>query len=319
MPDDASSPGTVLLTGATGFVGERLQRFLLDKNYPLRVLVRHNSARSTNVDPRAERIEGSLEDSQALGRALAGCKAVINCAGAVRGNSWADFADVNITGVSSLANALKRLSAPPALLHISSLAASRPDLSDYANSKCQGEEVLEEFTELLWTVFRPPAIYGPGDVEMRPMLNLVRRGIVVVPGGKRSQRLSLLHVDDLASAVGVWLDAPARYRHYSFELDDGHAKGYDWMEISEAVCDKPLFGRPVYLPVPAGLLNVCGKLNEQFARLTRKKPMLTSGKAHELCEAEWLCDNTAFVRSSGWQPSMQLKQGVATLYSLPDA
>jgi len=319
MPEDASSPGTVLLTGATGFLGQRLQRYLLDKNYPVRVLVRHDSPRSANVDPRAERIEGSLEDSQALGRALAGCKAVINCAGAVRGKTWGDFSDVNIIGVRSLANAIKRLSAQPALLHISSLAASRPDPSDYADSKRQGEEVLEEFTELLWTVFRPPAIYGPGDVEMRPMLNMVRRGIVVVPGGKRTQRLSLLHVDDLASAVGVWLGAPARYRHYSFELDDGHAKGYDWMEISEAVCDKPLFSRPVYLPVPAALLNVCAKINEQLARLTRKKPMLTTGKAHELCEAEWICDNTEFVRSSGWQPTIQLKQGASALYSSPDA
>lgn len=319
MPEDGSSPGTVLLTGATGFVGQRLQRYLLDQNYPIRVLVRHNSPRSANVDPRAERIEGSLEDSQALGRALAGCKAVINCAGAVRGKTWADFADVNILGVRSLANAIKRLSAQPALLHISSLAASRPDLSDYADSKRQGEEVLEEFTELLWTVFRPPAIYGPGDVEMRPMLNMVRRGIVVVPGGKRTQRLSLLHVDDLASAVGVWLGAPARFRHYSFELDDGHAKGYDWTEILEAVCDKPLLGRPVFLPVPAGLLNICGKVNEQLAGLTRKKPMLTTGKAHELCEAEWLCDNTAFARSSGWQPTIQLKQGASALYSSPDA
>ena len=170
MPDDTPSRGTVLLTGATGFVGRRLQTLLLDNDYAVRALIRHQSPRSENIDPRAERIEGALDDPQALARGLVGTKAVINCAGAVRGNSPDDFADVNIDGVRALAKAVERLSAPPALLHMSSLAASHPELSDYADSKKSGEKVLDEFPELLWTVFRPPAIYGPGDVEMRPLL-----------------------------------------------------------------------------------------------------------------------------------------------------
>jgi nucleoside-diphosphate-sugar epimerase len=314
MPDDTRSRGIVLLTGATGFVGRRLQTLLLDNDYAVRALVRHESPRAENIDPRAERIEGALDDPQALARGLVGTKAVINCAGAVRGNAAADFADVNVDGVRALAKAIERLSAPPALLHMSSLAASHPELSDYAGSKKAGEQVLEDFPELLWTVLRPPAIYGPGDVEMRPLLNLVRRGLVIVPGGNRQQRLSLLHVDDLANAVLAWLQAPARYRQYRYEIDDGHTLGYDWSEITEAVCTEPMFSRPLYLSIPGGLLNVCGKINEQMARLTRRKPMLTTGKARELTQPEWLCDNAPFSKTSGWTPAISLAAGVAALY-----
>jgi nucleoside-diphosphate-sugar epimerase len=314
MPDDTPSRGTVLLTGATGFVGRRLQTLLLDNGYSVRALVRHNSARAENVDSRAERIEGALDDPQALARGLVGTKAVINCAGAVRGSSPDDFAGVNIDGVRAVATAIERLSAPPALLHMSSLAASHPELSDYAGSKKAGEQVLDDFPEMLWTVFRPPAIYGPGDVEMRPLFNLVRRGVIVVPGGNRKQRLSLLHVDDLAAAVLAWLKAPARYRQYRFEIDDGHKLGYDWTEITEAVCTEPMFSRPLFLPIPGGLLNICGKINEQVARLTRRKPMLTTGKARELTRSEWLCDNAPFSNTSGWTPAISLAEGVAALY-----
>jgi len=311
---DTQQRGPVLLTGATGFVGRRLQAALLEQKYPVRVLVRHDSPRAANVDPRTELIEGSLEDPQALARALAGSKAVINCAGSVRGVSLDDFTAANVNGVRSLASAIKRLSAPPALLHMSSLAAKVPELSAYAESKAQGEKVLEEFPELLWTVFRPPAIYGPGDVEMRPLFNQIRRGLVFVPGGNRAQRLSLLHVDDLAAAVLAWLRAPARYRQYRYEIDDGHPNGYNWTEIAQAVCTDPMLKKPLYLPVPAGILHLLGKFNEQLSRLTRRKPMLTTGKARELTHDGWLCDNAPFARTSGWVPTVGLQQGASALF-----
>ncbi len=314
MPEERTAADSILLTGATGFVDRRLQTLLLDQGYSVRALIRHDSPRADNVDPRTEKMEGALDDPQALARALVGTKAVVNCAGVVRGGSAEDFNPVNVDGVRALANAIKRLSAPPSLLHMSSLAASHPELSDYAGSKRAGEEVLEEFPELLWTVFRPPAIYGPGDVEMRPILNMVRRGIVVVPGGNRQQRLSLLHVDDLAAAVLAWLQAPVRYRQYRYEIDDGHKHGYDWSEIVDAVCREPMFSKPIYLPVPAGLLSLCGKVNEQISKIRRRQPMLTTGKARELTQTEWLCDNAPFAKTSGWTPSITLADGVAALY-----
>jgi nucleoside-diphosphate-sugar epimerase len=314
MPDAGTPRGPVLLTGATGFVGQTLQTHLLAAGFAVRVLVRRGSPRADRVDARAQLLEGDLGDAQALARGLAGTKAVINCAGSVRGANPEDFAPANVDGVRALASAIQRLTARPALLHISSLAASQPDLSDYAASKRAGEQVLTEFPDLLWTVFRPPAIYGPGDVELRRLLNSVRRGIVPVPGGNRNQRLSLLHVDDLARAVLAWLDAPARSRHHVYALDDGHPNGYSWPEIAEAVCSRPLFGRPLFIPVPAGVLRMAGQVNAQLARLLRRKPMLTAGKARELTWETWLCDNSPFSRTSGWAPAKSLKDGVASLY-----
>ena len=116
---------------------------------------------------------------------MAGTSAVINCAGAVRGTTYKDFEPANVAGVRTLCEAIDKLSARPSLLHLSSLAAAEPKLSDYARSKREGERVLEEFPELNWTVIRPPAVYGPGDKEMRAALGWARRGIVPVAGGDK--------------------------------------------------------------------------------------------------------------------------------------
>ena len=315
MPEGASSRGSVLLTGATGFIGRRLQTKLFDAGFAVRALVRHDSPRAERLDARVEQVSGDLADGQALARGLAGTKAVINCAGEVRGFGPEDFAAANVDGVRALAAAMSRLSAPPALLHISSLAAREPGLSDYAASKRAGEQVLEEYPDLLWTILRPPAVYGPGDEEMRRALKLVRRGLVIVPGGHKDQRISVLHVDDLGAAALAWLAAPARFRQYTYEIDDGHPRGYDWRELAEAVCARPLLKRPLFVPVPAGLLRFAGSVNEQLCRMARRKPILSTGKARELTHDSWLCDNAPFANTSGWQPQIGLAQGAAALFS----
>jgi nucleoside-diphosphate-sugar epimerase len=312
---DAPPRDIVLLTGATGFIGRRLQTRFLDLHIRVRAFVRPESKHGNRLDPRAQRVEGAFDDPQALARALSGAKAVVHCAGAVRGGQYEAFAGVNVEAVRALASAMSSLGTPPALLLMSSLAAREPELSDYAKSKNAGERVLEDFPELNWTIVRPAAVYGPGDVEMRPLLNFIRRGLVFIPGGNRSQRLSLLHVDDLCGAVLAWLKSPSDLRHGNYEIDDGRVGGYNYVDIADAVCRAPVFPRPLMLPLPAALLNVVARGNERLAKLTGRAPLLTTGKVREFTHPEWLCDNAAFSQASGWRPEILLAEGAAALFA----
>ena len=305
--------GSILLTGATGFIGRRIQDRLIEDGWHLRVLARSSSARAGNLNPRAEHIDGSFADTGALARGVAGTKAVINCAGSVRGLNYEDFKAANVDGVQALCEAISRLSTSPALLHLSSLAAEAPELSHYAHSKRAGEEVLERFDELNWTVIRPPAVYGPGDTEMRGAFSLARRGIVPVPGSNRSQRLSMLHVDDLVSAVFAWLKSPTAHRHHIYSIDDGKADGYDWNEIALASMKKK-DGKPLFIGLPAGLLDSAAWANERLAALSGRAIMLSRGKVRELTHPRWVADSSAFSRASGWAPQIPLAEGVSGLF-----
>ncbi len=319
MPDQSgsapgqTSKGSILLTGATGFIGRRIQDRLISEGWHLRVLARSASARAGNLHPKAEHVDGSFADANALARGVAGTQAVINCAGSVRGLAYEDFSAANVDGVRALCEAISRLSTSPSLLHLSSLAAEAPELSHYARSKRAGEEVLESFDTLNWTVIRPPAVYGPGDKEMRGAFSLARRGIVAVPGGNRRQRLSMLHVDDLVAAVLAWLKLPAAHRHHVYSIDDGKADGYDWNEIARAAM-KNSDGKPLFISLPTGLLDAMAWLNERLASLSGRAIMLSRGKVRELTHPRWVAEPDAFSQASGWAPQITLAEGVSGLF-----
>jgi nucleoside-diphosphate-sugar epimerase len=316
MPDPTgeAEKGSILLTGATGFIGRRIQDRLIAQGWHLRVLARSVSARADHLNPRAEHVDGSLADVNALARGVAGTVAVINCAGSVRGLNYDDFLPANVEGVRGLCEAICRQSTPPSLLHLSSMAAEAPELSHYARSKREGERILESFDTLNWTVIRPPAVYGPGDTEMRGALAWARRGIVPVPGGNLDQRLSMLHVDDLVAAAVAWLKSPAAHRHHVYAIDDGKPDGYDWHEFARAVRSGG-DGRALFLPLPAGLLDAIAWLNERLAGLSGRAIMLSRGKIRELTHPRWVAqDNEAFSRASGWVPQIPLAGGVSGLF-----
>jgi nucleoside-diphosphate-sugar epimerase len=299
----------VLLTGATGFIGRHLQKTLLADGFAVTALVRPGSAHAEAVASGANRLTGELFDVELLGRAVAGAAAVIYAAGTVRGRCLQDFEPANIAGVRHLAEAMNACAPDTPLLLISSLAASRPEVSDYANSKYQGEQALVRHARFPWTIFRPPAVYGPGDREMLPVLKMVRRGWVAFAGPSR-QRLSLIHVADLSSAVLAWLKARDRCTGQVYSLDDGHTGGYSWDEIAAIVCT----GRYRKVQIPGWLLSAAGRINLGMSRVLGYAPMLTPGKARELTQTSWVCNNTPLSEALGWTPAVPLDAGVNELF-----
>ena len=303
----------IALTGATGFVGRRLQRQLIAAGHQLRALIRPASAANARLAPGCQAIIVELTDSERLAAALDDIDVLVYCAGSVRGAGIDDFRLANVTGVRNLATVAAARTRPVPFLLISSLAASRPQVSDYALSKFEGEQALAQFSALPWTVIRPPALYGPGDREMRPVLNWIRRGLAPMPG-PRGQRLSLLHVDDLAGAVQAWLSCIERCRHQVYAIDDGTPGGYDWNTIGRAVAGR----EPWLLPVPAALLHTAARINQLLSLAVGYAPMLTPGKVRELRQPDWLGDNGEFGRATGWSPQIDLATGSARLFADPD-
>ena len=310
--ESADSRPVVVLTGGTGFVGQHLQRRLLAENFSVRVLVRPDSANTHRVDPRCDVVPVSLIDDTGLSQACADSTAIIYCAGSVRGTSLTDFHEANVSGVERISSAASAQPRRPAVLLISSLAASRPELSWYARSKHEGERVLARYPEISWTILRPPAVYGPGDREMLPVLRSIRRGLTPVVG-PAAQRLSLLHVTDLASAIVRWFEHREACRGRTFAIDDGTPSGYDWTAISGAIARRAT----LRIQVPAAVLHLAAVLNLSAARILGYRPMLTPGKVRELCQPSWLCDNAPFSEITGWSATIDLRRGAEQLFNQP--
>lgn len=298
--------GTVAVTGATGFIGHVFLRSLVASKWQVRALTRRLQP---DDDPSVEWIRGDLDDVDALQKLVAGSFAVVHCAGTVRGSSQAQFDRTNVAGTANLVQICTQQDLPPRFLLISSLAAKHPNLSWYACSKRKAEQILIEHAQgMQWSIFRPTAVYGPGDRELKPLFRMSKYGFLIMPGLAES-RFSLLHVDDLAAALLCWLSATACVPGV-FELADSKSEGYDRHAL--AAIAEHVWGRPVWvLSLPSLLIFFAAYLNLGAALVCRYSPMLTPGKVRELLHQDWLCDNTNLKQSlPDWQPRINLQDAL---------
>jgi len=311
MDERRATSARVVLTGATGFIGRHLQRELLKSGHEVTVLVRPGSTNAHHVLPGVQVCRLELNDPGLLADALRMADFAVYGAGAVRGRGPADFRSANVIGVANFAAAARQAMRYPRVVLLSSLAATRPALSDYAASKRAGEEALRGAHGVDWVILRPPAVYGPGDRELRPLFAAIRRGIVLLVG-PRGQRLALLHAADLARAVCAVIAHFDDCAGSCFELDDGHPLGYGWPEIVQQVRSG---GRAWYIQLPRALLAIVARINLFVAACLHRLPMLSPGKVRELSEPSWLCNNQPFIAATGWSPRIALHDGVATMFA----
>ena len=298
----------VAVTGATGFIGGVLVHRLIEEGFRVRALVRPLSLGKCTRCPGLEWVTGDLEDPACLERLVHGARVVIHCAGIVRGHRRKDFEKVNAEASGMLAGICNSLPGPPRFLMVSSIAARQPELSHYALSKKMGEKALmQSGCDMAWTIFRPPAVYGPGDREILPLFKCMEKGFAPCLGDRKNH-FSLVHVHDLAEAALCWL----RSRQVSgkvYELHDGLSGGYSWDDVAGIV--ERVHGRRVFrLQIPVSVLRIAGFLNVVLCRIFNSAPLLTTGKVRELAHPDWVCDNTEISKDIGWMPRILLEDAL---------
>lgn len=299
--------GLVAVTGATGFIGRRLVRRLVEDGWRVRALARRPDP--ALVDAGAEVVRGALEDDASL-RALAeSANAVVHCAGAIRAPSHEAFVQINRDGTARVAHAIVAQPRPPRLLLLSSLAARAPHLSSYAASKRMAEDAVHRTLDgqAQFCIVRPPAVYGPGDRATLPIFRQIQRGLLLIP--KADARFSLLYVEDLAEIVLHLLDAPS-WHGQVIEPDDGRG-GYRWTDLASIAGDQ-LDRRVRTLPVPWLAMWLPAAIAQLVGAVSRRAPMITLGKLRELYHADWVCDGTTGTPLSAAPPRVAFDNGFAT-------
>lgn len=296
---------TVAVTGATGFIGQHIVSHLLAQGFSVRALTRKTG---NTPGHHLTWIPGALDDQHSLSELVCGAEHVVHCAGQVRGHNEKTFIDCNITGSLKLMQAARESGCCQRFLFISSLAARHPELSWYAHSKYQAEQqLLAAAGEIALGIFRPTAVYGPGDKELKPVFNWLLRGLLPRLGAPEA-KLSFLHVSDLARAVSLWLTSERPALH-PLELCDGFPGGYDWNRLREIAA--AIRGASVHLVgIPLPLLKLMADISVFFSRLTKKEPMLTRSKIRELTFHDWSANNQSLSENIAWFPEVSLERAL---------
>lgn len=299
----------IAITGATGFIGGAIVRELARAGHDMQVLVRPQSIKKSALLPNNVKVtRGSLNDKKSLSSLLSNVDTVIHCAGAVRGATESAFISTNATALGDLVEVVGQEPGIERFLLVSSLAASSPEVSPYAASKKAGEELLNSLnSRVSCTIFRPSAVYGPGDTELLPLFKVMKRGFVPI-WGTIEQRFSLLYITDFVAAVVNWIAAPNPPSGI-YELHDGEPDGYSMKDVTGVA--EGVFGRRIRpVAIPAVVLNSLARSNLNLARLIGYAPMLTPWKLRELRYPRWVCDNTEIETALRWEPQIKLARGL---------
>src|SRR4051812_36347502 len=213
------------ITGGTGFVGATLVRHAAMRGHKVRALTRTPQSSTSKI----EWIGGALDDTESLVRLVVGAETVIHVAGAINAPDRAAFQDANVLGTLNVVEAAKAAGVRR-FIHVSSLAAREPELSDYGWSKARSEQIVGA-SGLDWTIVRPPAVYGPGDRETLELFKMAKRGLMFLPP---AGRMSVIEVSDLSRFLLTLIRHEETYGE-TYEPDDGYEKGWTHRQFAEAV------------------------------------------------------------------------------------
>lgn len=213
----------ILVTGATGFLGSRLVRKLVEAGHPVKILARAGSSMRGLEGLPPDQIEVAIGDitiEHTIYRALIGCDRLFHVAANFK--MWdrepSRILDAAIVGTEATLSAARRQGIEKIVV-TSSVAAvgatseavpmdetfhfNREDSETYIVAKWQAEKVaLEEASKgLPVVVVNPTGIYGPGDWKPTPSGEAILKymnwklpmGFPVTEGG-----INVVDVDDVA-------------------------------------------------------------------------------------------------------------------------
>ncbi|WP_428027808.1 NAD-dependent epimerase/dehydratase family protein [Altererythrobacter sp.] len=294
----------IAITGGTGFAGRALLELTAEANQPVQALARKNrDLPQTRVDW----IMGDLEDTKALDHMAAGTRAIIHVAGLTNTPDPDEFDRVNVDGTANVIAAAKHAGVKR-FVFVSSLSAREPHLSRYGASKAAAEELVKA-SGLDWTIVRPPAVYGPRDVDMFELFRSAKWGFVPLPPRGAS---SIIHVQDLgklllalAGASSSEAIGPASKK--IFEPDDGREGGWSHKELAAAI-GRAVGRGAVFAPhLPKTVLEGAARI-DRMLRGSRAK--LTADRVGYMCHPNWVVRSDKAVPEAMWAPAIPGEVGL---------
>lgn len=312
---------TILITGATGFIGKNLVQRLITEGHNCRCLVRKNSRidflrNCSNV----ELFYGDITQKESLTDICKGIEVVINAAGilATWQSSLDDLRPVNTDGIVSLAGELIKNSVKY-VIHLSAGGVTGPvqgppadetyecrPQTAYEKTKLEGEQKALELCKqhnLSVVVVRPTFTYGPGDPHKLPLFRSVKSGSFVFIGSGESTNHPV-YIDDLIA--GILLLLKKRVTGEIFII--GGPQPVTKKDLIQTIAEE-LGVKKRFLHIPRWLATCGASVMVALARLLRFEPILTPSRVSMMAD-NWGYSIEKAKEKLGYMPQFDLKQGI---------
>lgn len=218
----------ILITGATGFVGQHLVAWLANQQYPVCALI-HPSQRERRFAPGVsiQIVSGDVSDPAVLRLAMHQVDAVFHLAGTRLETAERTFDAINVQGTHNLIEAMREAGVSR-LISLSPIGADTHSAYPYLRSKGLADELIAQ-SSLDYTVIRSSAAYGSGDHFTETIAMALRRLPLYfpMPGDGRS-RLQPIAVHDLITCFDACLNDQDTIKH-SYTIGGPQAMTFEEM------------------------------------------------------------------------------------------
>jgi nucleoside-diphosphate-sugar epimerase len=313
---------SILITGATGFVGSRLAGFLSSQfpNMELRLAVRHqpDELQVPGV-PLAGSIEvvGDINPYTNWSNALIGVDVVIHLAARVHVmndvaiDPLEEYRNANTLATIHLAEEAAKAGVKR-FIYLSSIKVNGEEtapgqsyseestpapIDPYGVSKWEAELGLEKVcaqTGMKFVIIRPPLVYGPGvKANFQKLMGVIAKGMPLPLGAVDNQR-SMLALDNLVSFIFETISNPLA-ANQCFLLSDG--KDVSTTQLLKLLA-KGMGKSSLLIPIPVFILKIAAQVFGATAAAERLLGSLQidSSKARQLLH---------------WQPPLSVEEGIA--------
>jgi dihydroflavonol-4-reductase len=312
---------TVLITGATGFIGSHLAEQLIKKGYKLRCPVRKSSNLRWLQDLPIEYTQCDLINNIDIRESVQGVDYVYHVAGITKARTREEYFRGNHLATKNLLNAVRDVN--PGLkrfIHVSSGTAVGPSsgsvavtektafhpITTYGISKMEAEKECQGMMDAFpITIVRPPAVYGPRDKDIFEFFNTMKKGLQPMVGFHDTY-VSLIHVYDLVRGIILSGEHPlAAGRTYFISSE----KYYSWKEIGE-ITARIMKKKVVRLRIPKTGIYIIAAFAELFSILSRKPALINFEKARDMVQDNWTFDITRSKKELGFTEEYTLETGI---------
>lgn len=329
ITDMENGKTSVLVTGASGFIGSFLVEGGLENGMVTWAGIRKSSSRRYLQDSRIQFIELDLSDPELLLNQLGTYKQlygkwdyIIHCAGVTKCKNKEEFEKGNYLSTRNLIEALQILEmVPRQFVYLSSLSVFGPIHEEcytpigekdqpspnttYGFSKLQAEQYMQSLDGFPFVIFRPTGVYGPREKDYFLMAKSVKNHMDFSAGFKK-QDLTFLYVKDLVKAVYLAISCGVVRKAYF--VSDGNI--YSSSAFARLIQKELRNKWVIHIKCPLFVLKVISLLAEVTASCFGKSSTLNTDKYKIMKQRNWQCDIAPLVEELGYQPEYDLEKGV---------
>jgi nucleoside-diphosphate-sugar epimerase len=310
------------LTGATGFIGGRLARQLVEAGHQVNAVVRDPAHAGPLAEMGVRLYQGDVTEKDSIRAAMTGCGGIFHVAGwyKIGTRDKANGERINVLGTRNVLELMKELSIPKGV-YTSTLAVNSDTrgrlvdetyrftgahISEYDRSKAAAHDLAEEMIRagLPLVIVMPGLVYGPGDTSESgaAIVQYLQRRLPIIP---RGLTFAWAHVEDVA---GAHILAMKKGR-----LGESYMINGPVHTLEEALrIAQNLTGIPLPPVVPPGIPRFLSGLVRPFERILGLTGAYTSEGLRVAAGVTYIGDNAKARRELGYAPR-PLSVGMAEL------